>query len=89
MKLTDSVLTSFIREEFADFKLDYSTTFKYGNFRFQMAGVSGGKKLKIFSHYTPRQLEKELENGYKLVLKHEHQMIIIDLKKIANGTSHT
>lgn len=88
MKLTDSYLTSFIREEFPDFELVYkqTATFESHNikdFRLRLTGRSGGKKLKIFSRYTPTQLGKELELGYKLVLKHEGGMIIIDLKKVS------
>lgn len=82
MKITDSYLTSFIRLEYPGFELSYSKTFSYGGYKFRLTGKCAGKKLKIFSHYTPTQLSKELDNGYKLILKSEGGVIVIDLKKV-------
>lgn len=87
MKINIPYLTDFIRQQFPDFEYTYSQTaiktVDERQYRFRLTGVSGGKKLKIFSRFTPSQLGKELDNGYKLVLKDEGKMIIIDLKKVS------
>lgn len=89
MKVTESYLTDFIRQEFPGFLLMDLQTYRGKKrvehwYRLKISGTAGGEKLKILSLYTPATLSKELKRGYKLVLKHEHNVIIIDLKKVSS-----